>query len=213
MKPAVLCISRNELTKQNIDTEGYGIFPFDLINVPQDGFHFVNRKVVDAQSTIPEWFKIGCELPQILAYITVKCGDEYLTYSRSKGAETRLHGTLSLGFGGHVDIQDSYALVNLTGELNITYQDILKYSASRELEEELNFIKDFEFKTNSIILDTTNDVGKVHLGLPIFVEINSKDDVKADPSEISLPEWKTKEQLLSEISSYENWSQLVINSL
>lgn len=211
MKPAVLCISRNELTKQNIDTEGYGIFPFNLTNVPQDGFHFVNRKVVDSSES--DWFKIGCELPQILAYITVKCGNEYLTYSRAKGAEARLHGTLSLGFGGHCDIDDSYALVNLTGNLDITYQDILKYSSSRELEEELHFTKDIEFKTDSIILDTTNDVGKVHLGLPILIEINSKDDIKADPSEISLPEWKTKDQLVSEINSYENWSQLIINSL
>lgn len=40
MKPAVLCISRNELAKQNIDTEGYGIFPFDINNVPQDRIPF-----------------------------------------------------------------------------------------------------------------------------------------------------------------------------
>lgn len=99
MKPAVLCISRNTLTTQGIPTvDAQGIYPFALDQVVEDQFHFINRAVVD--STHSQHFAIGCELPQILAYCVIKCGDEYLTYSRAKGAESRLHGTLSLGFGG-----------------------------------------------------------------------------------------------------------------
>ena len=216
MKPAVLTIDLEFIKSQNIptDLDTYGVFDFNLNTVPQNAFSFINRLVVDCkEEDNPIHFKIGATLPQILAYIVIKCGDEYLTYSRAKGAETRLHGSSSLGFGGHVDIQDSYALAVKHNRTDITYQDILEEATYRELSEELNFTSDLDFKVNKIIVDMTNSVGQVHVGLPIIVELDSKDEIKADPAEIALPEWKSKDQLVQDLDTYENWSQLVINNL
>lgn len=214
MKPAVLCISRDALSKQNIPTEGSDIFDLDFDNLAQDAFSFINRNIVDcSEENNPSYYTIGTLFPQILAYTVIKHKDKYLTYSRAKGAETRLHGSLSLGFGGHVDIQDGYALANLVHSADIQFQDIIVEAAYRELEEELTFNSDADFIIDKIIVDTTNNVGHVHVGLPIVLELDSEKEVKADPNEIALPVWKTKEELLEELDLFENWSKLVINKL
>lgn len=230
MKPAVLCISRDALTKQAIPTNTQGIYPFALDQVVEDQFHFINRAIVD--SSHPQHFATGCELPQILAYCVIKCGDEYLTYSRAKGAESRLHGTLSLGFGGHVDLRDTVhptweACLNCYAEPyeygepsfdNIFVQAICN-SVIRELQEELDYplswraLQPPHTPFNQIIIDQSNPVGSVHVGLPMVITVVSKDRVHPDPQEIHLPQWQTKEQILKQIDQYENWSKLVIEQL
>ena len=95
-----------------------------------------------------------------------------------------------------------------------SYAETICRGTERELREELEL--DFEVDANyfnHIIIDTTNSVGLVHVGLPFILELDSKDGTIIDFSEIHLPVWKTKEQLLNEIDQYENWSKLVIEQL
>ena len=215
-KPAVLCISREALSLQGIPvSDAHGIYPFNLSQVTADQFHFINRRIVD--DSYPPHFDVGCLLPQILAYCIIKCGDEILTYSRKKGAEERLHGSLSLGFGGHVDLEDHIkgSADNMT--LEPSFIQTLLYACDRELEEELNVSPDIldqytENSFNYLIVDQTNSVGSVHVGIPLFIQSN-KENVKPDPTEIHEPKWQTIAQIKEEIEFYEPWSQLVINNL
>lgn len=197
MKPAVLCINRDFLPKTETN-----LIDFNFESIQQNAFNFINRNVVDSDKE--NYYEIAKQLPQILGYVVVKCGDEYLSYSRKKGAESRLHGSLSIGFGGHVDIDD------FDIDSKTPYQNSLYLSVKRELDEELNFKGNVDTSFTKAIIDLTNPVGNVHVGLPSTLELRSKDQVFADPSEISEPEWVTKEQLINNLELYENWSKILI---
>lgn len=199
MKPAVLCVTRDLLPK------GEGLIPFSINSIPNNHFHFINRSVADIKAEENEnLFHVAKNLPQILGYVVIKCGEEYLTYSRKKGAEARLHGSLSIGFGGHVDITDF-------GEEG--YKGALISSTKRELKEELNLeviLSEDSFK--NLLVDLKNSVGEVHVGLPLIIEIDDKDFITTDLNEISSPLWVLKEDLVKDVNQFENWSQILIES-
>ena len=199
MKPAVLCVTRDLLPK------GEGLIPFSINSIPNNHFHFINRSVADIKAEENEnLFHVAKNLPQILGYVVIKCGEEYLTYSRKKGAEARLHGSLSIGFGGHVDITDFGAE---------GYKGALISSTERELKEELNLeviLSEDSFK--NLLVDLKNSVGEVHVGLPLIIEIDDKDFITTDLNEISSPLWVLKEDLVKDVNQFENWSQILIES-
>lgn len=198
----VLCISR-EATYASRNTQPLDAYPFDFSQVDGKHLHLINRHIVDSKD--PVYFDIGQKLPQVLPYAIIQCGDEYLTYSRAKGTEDRLHGSLSLGFGGHIEMEDvRHSKVALTPAL------------LRELDEEVGLNLDVPFdliNLKTALVDSTNDVGKVHFGLVYSLIIDEKTDIKPDPREIHLPVWQTKEQLTETVNRYENWSQLIINKI
>lgn len=205
MMNPVLCISRSAIDEQiTIPKEpSNSPYHFDMGAIAPEDFQFIHRKVVDGKSY--EDFQVGQRFPQVLPYVLIMCEDEILTYSRAKGAEDRLHGSLSCGFGGHVDLRD----INPD---NFS----LNTGILRELEEELNLKSSSGFIFNEeyvLLMDSTNEVGKVHAGYVYTVDLTSKDQINPDPSEIHLPEWKTREDILKEIDRYENWSQTLINFL
>lgn len=202
----VLCISRKAIEEQitvPTDTPTNFSYHFDMSAVDLHDFHFLHRKLADSKD--PSDAVIAQALPQVLPYVMVLFEDQVLTYSRAKGAEDRLHGSLSCGFGGHVDLPDinpsNFSLT--TGIL-------------RELQEELRLdvTKGFIFQEAKVLLiDTTNDVGLVHAGYVYTVDLSSKDMIDPDLSEIHLPEWKSREAILAELARYENWSQTLITML
>ncbi|AWL27169.1 hypothetical protein DJ533_00350 (plasmid) [Acinetobacter defluvii] len=208
MKPPVLCITREELDAQNIPkNNAYGIYSFNMSIVNKSSFHFLNREVADRNND-DEYKKVGELLPQILVYCVVKHEGKVLTYSRKKGAESRLHGSRSIGFGGHVDISDYYH------SLNNGFINSLAVSAERELREELNYtstVGSNEF--TSLLVDQSNPVGAVHVGIPILRKIHNINEVEVDPEEISDPIWLSPEELLKDIEQYENWSKILINEM
>ena len=211
MKPMVLCLTREVLESQGIPYayDGKRIFNFDLIKVPQDAYHFINRNIVDHKEDI-NFHHIGFHLPQVLPYITISDGKgKYLSYSRN-GTETRLHGSRSIGIGGHIDITD---ITNDNECSKINFLLTIRNSAVRELNEEVNYplqgwrgtIPEF----NKIIIDTSNPVGRVHVGL--YTNLVFPD---AKPQEeLHDPQWVTVDELKQAIDLYENWSQLIIEEL
>ena len=209
MKPSVLCINRSAIVTQGIPANNaHGIYPFDLSQVAQNQYHFINRDVVDSNEK--EKHLIGCALPQILGYCVIKCGNHVLTYARKRGAEARLHGNRSIGFGGHVDIAD-YS--EQTDEY-VGYLGALIKACERELHEELGLVTTVGTRQfSSIIVDQTNPVGSVHVGLPLEIHLLHKDEVTVDPEEISDSLWLSTDELKANIDEYENWSKLLIKQL
>ena len=204
MKPMVLCISRDALSEQSIPPRVQGIFPFNLGKLSPEDFHFINRKIVDSDKEL--YKNMAYYFPQILPYITVTDGEgKYLSYSRN-GTETRLHGSRSIGIGGHVDITD----INE----NLDILELIQTATHRELEEEINLLCDGDWlvsKTNlgKLIVDTTNPVGEVHVGL-----FSTLVYPHAQPQEeLHDAKWLSVEELKANIDEYENWSKLIIEGL
>lgn len=200
----VLCMSYDALQEQGVyPTQGCHLYEYDFSMIDPKHIHLLNRSICD--SKLPQHSYIAETLPQVLPYCVVRCGDEYLTYSRAKGAETRLHGSLSLGFGGHIDLVDV-----VDGKVDL-------YKAlHRELQEELHLknrlCQSYDvIITTRILVDTTNPVGKVHIGFLYELVLENKEQVNPDPAEIHLPVWKSVTDLQQEYASYENWSSTIIN--
>lgn len=200
IKEPVLCISQDALKEQRIPNTGMGILPFDWSKVDLDHVALMTRNICDnhAHKSVGEYF------PQIIPYIVVRNQEgKILTYSRGKGAEDRLHAFRSIGFGGHIDYMDTF---NHPTHLISAIQ----VGADREIAEELDADGNIYLnkQPNNIIIDYTNAVGKVHVG--VLYEI-TLDEVNTDTNEISDAMWLSLDELKQSIDKYENWSKLAIN--
>lgn len=208
MSTMVLCITREALKEQGIPYDSTGIFNFDLTKLSNDDFNFINRKIVDDKHN-EDWQNIGFHLPQMLPYIAITDGQgRYLSYSRN-GTEKRLHGSRSIGIGGHIDIYDlQHDFISICPLFTISM------ACFRELKEEID-LEDGTLLGNmnelftKVIVDTSNKVGKVHVGL--FAELVYPN---ANPQEeLYDSKWITVDELKTNIDEYESWSKLIIEGL
>lgn len=200
IKEPVLCISQEALAEQRIPTTGMGILAFDWDKVDLDHIALLSRSVCDN----PKHKSVGEYFPQIIPYIVVRNQEgKILTYSRGKGTEDRLHAFRSIGFGGHIDFVDVF---NYPTDLIRTIQ----IGAEREIAEELGADSNItnNIKPDNIIIDYTNDVGKVHVGVLFDITL---DEVNTDTYEISDAMWLSLDEIKQSSNKYENWSKLVIN--
>lgn len=205
MKPMVLCISRTALDAQGISYPTSGIFDFNVDKVDIQDFHFINRKVVDSPDD-SQYKRIGLHLPQILPYIAITDGKgKYLSYSRN-GTETRLYGNRSIGIGGHVDIDDIVFKHD-----GVMPTSTIELACMRELSEEISWQGDdsSSLEFTKLIVDTSNPVGKVHVGLFTTLVYPNAQPQK----ELHDAKWLTADELKTNIIAYENWSQLIIREL
>lgn len=211
MDKLILCIHLAYLNATSIIIPEVGqrimssLIGVDLNRIFMD---FYPRDVKDSKNIFE--FKGAIATPQVLPYIVVKHKGKVLTYSRSKGAETRLHGSRSIGFGGHIDKEDYNPELS---NMHTIYQ-----AAKRELKEELGLVLDnFEerVKFTHNILDYTNSVGMVHFGLVAIVELSDfeMDSLLIDPEEITDAVFQEIDALKTYSSYYENWSQMIIEEL
>lgn len=170
----------------------------------------VDRNKVD--SSHPYHFADGIKNPQLLPYVVVIHGDYMLTYSRDKGAEARLKGLRSIGFGGHIDYEDVVYSAGIN-DFNVTSTVI--NGMQREVDEELGIYVDDITRfvpLGSMLLDYSNQVGSVHLGLPYLLTLTDAEfkEFTANASEISDPTWVAIDELTEAHSNYEVWSQMVL---
>lgn len=207
MERIVLCIQLAILAAWGVipQTGKRMISRFSMHWIEENFFYFHHRDEVDSKNMLN--FSKALSTPQVLPYMLVKYKGSYLTYSRSKGAETRLHGTRSLGFGGHVDVTD------VAPGNGIAH--VILDAAKRELKEELGldleqFSQRVDFK--HCIVDYTNTVGMVHFGIVAVIDLNDQDmkDMKYCVDELTDVQWKTVEQLQADADLYENWSKALI---
>ena len=138
---------------------------------------------------------------QLISYCIIAHEDETLVYKRlTGGGETRLHGLLSIGIGGHMnDVAEETAI-----------EDKLRINAARELEEEVGLsqadVKNIEI--HGLINDDNNEVGQVHIGLVLKIDVDKEKIVNNEVDTIELS-W-IKNDVLETMSPYESWSELII---
>ena len=116
-------------------------------------------------------------LKQIIPYAVVSCESQvFLLERRPKGGESRLHGRVSLGVGGHVNPQDSP-----DGQMDAVVENAFE----RELHEELHLRTPYRKEVMGVLNDDSDPVGQVHFGIVYSVKtegpqvaIREKDSLK-----------------------------------
>ena len=206
MKPMVLTLDRKAL-----DNIGHltNIHRLDWDKLTNDKFHFLNRGVVDNKEGYED-ILVGQRFAQVLPYIVVKNPEtnEILTYSRN-GAETRLHGSRSIGIGGHIDIDDIKF-----NEEGFDPLKTIELSMLREIKEEAG-INELDVESlggikkiiDRVIIDFSNEVGSVHLG---FLGVIETADINPE-EELFDHRWVSIDELKQTIDEYESWSRMIIN--
>ena len=138
---------------------------------------------------------------QIIPYVVICRGDEvFATRRLKKGNETRLHGLLSVGIGGHIN-----------PETDGNGEDVLSRGMDRELEEEVSIESRGKMTPRGIINDDTTEVGSVHLGLFFTLEVTG--EVKVLETEKLEGFWIKRADMEGLSEQMETWSQFVTQAL
>ncbi|MFT7462612.1 MAG: putative NUDIX family phosphoesterase, partial [Pseudohongiellaceae bacterium] len=111
------------------------------------------------------WAEQDSSFKQIIPYVVMVHGDDVLLLQRKKaGGESRLHGKLSIGVGGHINPID--------GDEGLS---VLEEGCRRELTEELNIETPYTLEAKGAINDESGDVGSVHFGLVYVARCETAD--------------------------------------
>jgi predicted NUDIX family phosphoesterase len=146
---------------------------------------------------------------QLIPYIAVVKDNKYLTVQRSKKVgEQRLAGRRTACFAGHINKED--------GDETDLIRDafgVFSRGVSREILEELDIKGHYGLLYRGMINDNRDDVGKVHLGVFITLNVYPDTDITVRDEGLINPLWQTAQELRDTIDQYEGWSELIIASL
>ena len=137
---------------------------------------------------------------QIIPYVAVVRGGEvFATRRLKKGGESRLHGLMSLGVGGHIN------------EIDRSNGEWLMNCLRREIEEEIDVADFGDLTLRGLINDSGNDVGSVHLGF--FFTLTTGEDVFIRETEKLVGGFTPIASLPEQLDTMETWSQIITPEL
>ncbi len=140
---------------------------------------------------------------QLIPYVLLVCDDKILRYRRGRGGEeTRLHGSYSVGIGGHISDEDHGLFSTDNG-----YQDGMR----REVREEVD-IDEVKEASVAVINDDSTDVGYVHFGVVHIMQVTNE-KAAGRRSGIVGPEFIPIVEAVKDASSYESWSRFCLERL
>lgn len=147
-------------------------------------------------------------LKQPIPYAVIRKGDKIFGYKRLEGGgETRLHGKISLGVGGHLNDVPDFE----------TFVEILIENLKREIEEELVIrpLLEADLQVIGFVNDDSDDVGRVHLGILVVMDVDAESEITVRETEQLEGMWFSMNELMSKdiYDSLENWSKIAVNSL
>lgn len=145
---------------------------------------------------------------QLIPYVVLQWHDpdddqtKIFTYTRGGGSgETRLHAKRSIGVGGHISSDDAAAGA-----------DPYTTGMQRELAEEVTLECEYTDRREGLLLDNSNDVGRVHLGI-IHRFTLDQPAVRSNEPELADGEFLSVNQLLEQFERLETWSQLCLQAM
>ena len=169
------------------------------------------------------WLEDDENYLQIIPYAIVKDKDgNILSYSRAaKGSEERLHGKISCGFGGHVNVSD--IVVEREEKDTISLDKTIYEACWRELKEELVFKGDAFIpvidytETKGLIIDFSNSVGRVHLGILIEATVDQKiyqhsGEVESDDEGIVVEGFSSHHDIFGTGREIEEWTRIALDA-
>jgi len=139
----------------------------------------------------------------IFRHVDTEGRETVFTYTRGAGqGEGRLRHKRSVGIGGHISSDDA-----LVPGVNV-YEEGLR----RELAEEVFIDTEYTNTCVGLINDDETPVGQVHLGVVHLFEV---DEPAVRPREMELIEcgFRPVEELLSDVTGFESWSQICLQAL
>ena len=140
------------------------------------------------------------EYRQIIPYVAIVRGDEvFATRRLNKGGESRLHGRVSLGVGGHIN------------EIDQADGQWLMNCLRREVEEEVDIADYGTLTLRGLINDSADAVGNVHLGF--FFTLTTTGDVFVRETEKLEGDFMPMAELRSHTGNMESWSEIVTEEL
>jgi len=172
---------------------------------------------------------------QILPYtIFRKPGNKFITYRRAKGlGESRLLGNYSVGFGGHIEIDDVVPLSNNSEDLSklkqiggsIDLETTIRQSRTREIREEVSskhpeltdeMLSHIVFDENNqfILIDNDVKVGIFHFALITIIDVSEDFELSSneEDSGVEMIGTMSLEDIL-ETGEAENWTKLFLEYL
>lgn len=143
---------------------------------------------------------------QLIPYVVFRDAEKNIfTYKRSGKGEKRLSYRRSIGVGGHVNADDCKGKTGLAG---------FRLGMIREVEQEVVFERKLtDTHWIATIVDDSDSVGKVHLGIVALVDVRFGTIFPADGSEFKAHQMMDWTQLQKYMDEFESWSQLTIAGL
>ena len=144
-------------------------------------------------------------LKQLIPYSIFECDGRVLLVQRTaKGGESRLHGKLSIGIGGHINPED----LEIAPRPGRTALDA---GSEREISEELDVRGSYEIRRVGILNDDSNAVGAVHVGVVQVVHVRGSVEIRErEQLEGRLVPCEELSALLAQGANFETWSRLLI---
>lgn len=144
---------------------------------------------------------------QPITYAVLRRGNKIFTYSRLKGGgESRLHGQLSIGVGGHMNKIDDTE----------SFKETLIVNLQRELDEEVDIRGNSDStRILGFINDDSDDVGQVHLGVLFLIDLPEKTSLDVKETDQLDGDWLSLDELQKDttFNRLENWSQIALKTL
>ncbi len=154
------------------------------------------------------WLEQDPSFKQLVPYVILVHRGRVATYRRgTPGGEQRLHGLRSIGFGGHVGLEDA---VVIDGAVDVGRT--VARAAEREVEEEVDAGTIVSRRRLGYLLDESTPVGSVHLGV---VELWTTAAERVVPRELAIGEcaMTAVEDLDVFALEMESWSRLSLAAL
>lgn len=136
---------------------------------------------------------------------------EIIVYKREKPTEKRLLQKYSIGWGGHIGLEDASCL--------FTKLTNLKNIVNRELSEELSITNTLAKITDDVFLLQNNidDVGRVHLGIIYLIfQKDIKTNIKSNEQENKIEFYDTilniRKKLETNEIQLETWSSSIVHN-
>ncbi len=154
-----------------------------------DTHEYIPRSVAEQQSNYK----------QIIPYAVLSYQDYFFCLTRLKAqTETRLHGKLSIGVGGHINpIEEEHPEPVLAG-------------LYRELFEEVDIFTDYSLKYIGVIYEESSEVSCFHLGLLFVLNVDFPRVIVREHEKMT-GDWVSLEKLRTALN-IETWSSLIIQN-
>jgi predicted NUDIX family phosphoesterase len=167
----------------------------------------LQKEVLNARFYIERDFaEINPAFKQPIGYSVIACPIGVLVYERvPKEGEKRLHGKLSIGFGGHVDDPETYAQAH---QREIYREEIIWPEGLTAEDNIAGFV-------NIDDPEIDGGVHAVHLGMVHVIRIPlpyALQCPKEEAGKIRIVGYLDPETLSARVGEFEAWSQTLINS-
>ncbi|QOC57940.1 hypothetical protein phiK7B1_085 [Pseudomonas phage phiK7B1] len=212
MKPQFIVGIKNDTLVNKVGLPTTGLSPIDMeqiIGLVQEGLVIGQREALEKDESVR----------QVLPYVILSQFDEsagvmkYIPYRRTKKVgEARLAGNVSVGFGGHIDLADVVSKDSVIDLIATIGQAV-----GREMQEEVVFGSmnglDISLFSVGMILDDSDEVGKVHLGVVMNAQLPPGATAICAEEELESMAPMSARELLDSGLPLESWSRIALDFL